>query len=76
MLSIANEIDSLIFHCVCFVCDTNMYFSNNWYQSGLQFRICITCFVSFGIRDSNFMLFEDYTFNFSTCLLKLLFDEN
>ena len=28
MLSIAKEVDSLIFCCVCFVCDTNMYFSN------------------------------------------------
>ena len=28
MLSIANEVDPLIFHYVCFVCDTNMYFSN------------------------------------------------
>ena len=28
MLSIANEVDPLIFRCVCFVCDTNMYFSN------------------------------------------------
>ena len=28
MLSIANEIDPLIFYCVCFVWDTNMYFSN------------------------------------------------
>ena len=27
MLSIANEVDSLIYRCVCFVCDTNMYFS-------------------------------------------------
>ena len=64
MLSIVNEVDLLIFRYVCFVCDTNMYFSNNWYQSGLQFRICITCFVSFGIIDSNFMLLEDYTINF------------
>ena len=39
-------------------------FSNNWYQSGLQFRICITCFVSFGIRDSNFMMLEDSTIDF------------
>ena len=39
-------------------------FSNNWYQSGLHFRICITCFVSFGIRDSNFMMLEDSTINF------------
>ena len=29
MLSIANEVDPLIFCCVCLVCDTNMYFSNN-----------------------------------------------
>ena len=64
MLSIANEVNPLIFHCVCFVCNTNMCFSYNWYQSGLQFRICITCFVSFGIRDGNFMLFEDYTISF------------
>ena len=28
MLSIVNKIDPLIFRCVCFVCDTNMYFSN------------------------------------------------
>ena len=28
MLSIMNEIDPLIFHYVCFVCDTNMFFSN------------------------------------------------
>ena len=59
MLSIANEVDSLIFRY-----DTNMCFSNNWYQSDLQFWICITCFVSFGIRESNFMLLEDHTFNF------------
>ena len=44
MLSIANEVDPLILHCVCFVWDTNMFFSNNWYQSSLQFWICITCF--------------------------------
>ena len=27
MLSIANEVDPLIFWCICFVCNTNMYFS-------------------------------------------------
>ena len=47
-----------------FVCDTNIYFSNKWYQSSLQFRIYKTCFVRFGIRESNFMLLEDYTLNF------------
>ena len=25
-----NEVDSLIFHCVCFVCDTNMHFFNKY----------------------------------------------
>ena len=64
MLLIVNEIDSLISHCVYFVCDTYYFFSDNWYQSGLLFRICITCFVSFGIRDSNFMMLEDSKFNF------------
>ena len=54
-------------------------FSHNWYQSSLKFRICITCFVSFGIRDSNFMLLEDYTFNFlhgcwNYCLMKIDID--
>ena len=29
MLSIANEVDPLIFRCVYFVCDTNMCFSNS-----------------------------------------------
>ena len=28
MLSITNEVDPLIFCCVCFVCYTNMFFSN------------------------------------------------
>ena len=28
MLSIANEVNMLIFHCICLVYDTNMYFSN------------------------------------------------
>ena len=64
MLSIANGVDPLIFHCVCLVCDTNMYFSTNWYQSSLYFPISITSFVSFGIRDSNFIMLEDSTFNF------------
>ena len=30
MLSIANEIDPLIFYCIYFVCDTNMYLSYNY----------------------------------------------
>ena len=29
MLLIANEVDPLIFHCVYFICDTNMYFSEH-----------------------------------------------
>ena len=75
MLSIVNEVDPLIFCRICFVCDTNMYFSNKWYQSGLQFRICKTCFVSFGIRESNFKILEDFAINFlhghwNYCLVK------
>ena len=52
------------FRCVCFVCNTNINISNNWCQSGLQFLICLTCFVSFRIRDDSFILLEDYVFNF------------
>ena len=39
-------------------------FSKNWYQSSLHFRICITCFMSFGIKDNSFMMLEDYAINF------------
>ena len=63
------------FRYVNFVCDTNMYFSNNWYQNDLQFWNCIACFVSFGIKDSNSMMLEDYVINFmhgywNYCLIK------
>ena len=56
-----------------------MYFFNNWYQSGLLFRIWITCFVSFGIKDSNFIMLEDSTINFlhdywNYCLIKFDID--
>ena len=71
MLSIANEVDPLIF-------PLHMYLSNKWYQNGLQFRICITCFMSFGIRDNSFMMLEDYIYIYiySASMLKLWFDEN
>ena len=54
-------------------------FSNNLYQSGLQFRICIICFVSFGIKDSYFMILENSTINFlhgcwNYCLIKIDID--
>ena len=29
MISIANEVNPLIFSCICFLCDTNMCFSSN-----------------------------------------------
>ena len=64
MLSIANEVNPSFFLLRVFCMRYKPCFSNNWYQSGLQFRICITCFVSFGIRDSNFMMLEDSTINF------------
>ena len=49
------------------------------YQSGLQFRNCITCFVSFWTKDSNFMMLEDSTINFlhgcwNYCLIKTEID--
>ena len=33
MLSIANEVDLLIFHCVCFVCNTNHVFPTTFYNT-------------------------------------------
>ena len=38
MLLIANEVNSLIFHCVCFVCDTNMYLSNTCFPPSSYFH--------------------------------------
>ena len=61
MLSIKNEVDLLFFQCVCFVCDINYVFPIIGI-GGLQFWICITCFVSFGIRDNSFMMLEDYIY--------------
>ena len=65
MLSIANEVDPLIFYYICLVCDTNMnFFQKLVSEPGFQFWICITYFMGFGIRDSNFMMLENYTFIF------------
>ena len=57
MLSIVNEVDPLFFRCAY------AYFQQMVLEQS-SFRICITCFVSFGIRDNSFMLLEDYAFNF------------
>ena len=57
MLSIANEVDPLFFHCA------RAYF-HQMVSEWSSFWICITCFVSFGIRDNSFMLLEDHAFNF------------
>ena len=57
MLSIANEVDSLIFRRI------HAYF-HQMVSEQSSFRICITCFVSFGIRENSFMMLEDYAFNF------------
>ena len=48
-------------------------FSNNWYHNGLQFQICITCFVSFGIKDGSFIMLEDFFDQFFVQIMKLLF---
>ena len=60
---------------LCMFCIWYKHVLFKWYQSSLQFQICITCFVSFGIRDNDFMLLEDYIFNFlhgcwNYCLMK------
>ena len=61
---------------LCMFCiQHKLCFSNNLHQSGLQFRICIKCFVSFGIKDSYFMMLENSTINFlhgcwNYCLIK------
>ena len=39
MLSIANEVDSLIFCCVCFVCDTNYVFPTGITSSFLKWGL-------------------------------------
>ena len=61
MLSIANE-DLLIFHCVCFVYNTNYVFPTIGIRAIFNFKF--VCFVSFGIKDSNFMMLEDSTIKF------------
>ena len=50
-----------------------MCFSNNWYQSGLQSHVCITCWVSLRIKENCFHDFENTTVIFLYILvLKLL----
>ena len=39
MLSIANEVDPLIFHCVSFVYDANMCFSNMGRPSNMRQKL-------------------------------------
>ena len=57
MLSITNEVDPLFFRCA------HAYF-HQMVSEWSAILNCITCFVSFGIRDYSFMLLEDYVFNF------------
>ena len=52
-----------------------MFFLQLVSEPGIQFRICLTCFESFGIKDSNFMMLEDSTINilhgyWNYCLIK------
>ena len=57
-LSFSNEVDPFNFS----LCTCNI--SNKMVSERSSFQICLTCFVSFGIRDNSFMLLEDYAFNF------------
>ena len=58
MLSITNEIDPFNF----FYC-AYAYF-HQMVSEWSSISNCITCFVTFGIRDYSFMLLDDYAFNF------------
>ena len=40
----------------------HVFFQQLVSKRGFQFWICITCFVSFGIRDNSFMMLKDYTY--------------
>ena len=57
MLSFSNEVDPLLFRCA------HAYYQQMVSEQSSS-RICITCFVTFGIRDNSFMLLEDFAFNF------------
>ena len=58
MLSITNEIDPFNF----FYC-AYAYF-HQMVSEWSSISNCITCFVTFGIRDYSFMLLDDYAINF------------
>ena len=55
MLSITNEVDPLIFRCVCFVCDTNMYFSNRYIYPTVGYKQWLEDEMKWILRDE-----EDY----------------
>ena len=79
-----NEVDLFIFRCV-FLYEIqkrffSMCFSNNWYQSSLQSHVCITCWVSFRIKENWFHVFENsavdfFAFFFFFLVLELWFDK-
>ena len=51
-------------------------FSQQWYQSGLQSHVCITCWVSFRIKENCFHGFENSVVIFlHSLVLELLSDE-
>ena len=54
----------------------SMCFSDKWYQSGLKSHVCITCWVSFRIKENWFHDFENSAVDFSAFLvLELWFDK-
>ena len=67
MLSISNEVDSLIFRCV-------HAFFHQMVSERSSISNCITCFVNFGIRNYSFMLLEaDYHVRMLVvCLRKII----
>ena len=71
MLSHMNKVNPFI-STACFCMRHKIIYSNNWYQSGLQSHVCITCWVSFRIIENSFHGFENSTVIFLHSLISKL----
>ena len=64
MLSIANEVNPLIFPLRMFFMQYKHVFFQQLVSEWSLILNCITCFVSFEIRESNIKMLEDLAINF------------
>ena len=71
MLSHMNKVNPFI-STACFCMRHKIIYSNNWYQSGLQSHVCITCWVSFRIIENSFHGFENSAVIFLHSLISKL----